>query len=623
MAKNDGKTATKQHDDSYYVRIVDDYLKEVKDFRAVNIDKQWMINQAYYRGVQDVKFNTTSKTLAWGDNDPLKYSINMVYTTIRAVKTAVTKYQPQWDVDSIPYGELSAAKSSILSGYLSALFEKLAMRRKIKEWVHNGLLCDYGVIQYGYDPTADNGEGESWVEVLDPFDTYVDPMATSLDDAKYVIKAIRRRLDDVRDNENYSENRSKVGEDNKFAESEFKTLLHNKIYKSSESGTDEGTVIVYEAWIRDKDGVKVITTADGELLRNETTDFEHLPFILYHGTKNPGEIYGESWVKNVIPLNRALNSLERSVLEFNWIFSKGRYLTDSDGQLNVITNENGAIIKHPRGTTLTQMDIKPMSSTPFNQIDNIMRYIQDVSGVQDAFLGRVPTSVSSGVAIEQLVANSYTNILDIIDNLEESLSTLGKRLLELGYKYNTVAKPYKIFDGDKDRVIRVVGANMAVQYDVEDEDVIELPQEANVKVRIISGAAYTKNAKQDLTLALRDRGLIDARSVLEAFELDADKIQARLQEEAQGKPVSEGGQPGEEEMQLPDRGDTQQLLDFVEKNGLIFSDDFQKPGMLEALVQGQVAYIIKDGTIYPAAPGEEEARVINANTAATESNFAV
>ena len=52
-------------------------------------------------------------------------------------------------------------------------------------------------------------------------------------------------------------------------------------------------------------------------MRNELTTFKKLPFEIYQPDINVGGIYGEGWVKNIVPLNKAANYLETSRLEYN------------------------------------------------------------------------------------------------------------------------------------------------------------------------------------------------------------------------------------------------------------------------------------------------------------------
>ena len=539
---------TPKYDDDEIVNLVDEKFEEAKDWRSQLTEQQWMINYAFYKGWHHMQYDKVAKRLVFSDKDPMRFYINLVLTTVRAVRNTITRDQPTFDVDSKPYGKLNPEDARVLGSYLNSLYYDLDMKSKVKEMVLYGMLYGIGICQYGYDANGDGGEGALWVEMCDPFDTYIGgPATTGMDDATYVIKIVKRDLQSVKENEHYK-NTDELHADNKASESYFKELIVNKekgadveasFSSSSGSAGKNGTILLKEAWIKQKDGVYVATVAQNHVLRYEKTEFDGLPFILYQPDITPNELYGEGWVKNLIPLNRAINYLERKTLEFHGIMATGRYMTTPNSGVSMVTNENGQIIKVPRTEKFEQMDVKPMSSTVFNQLGNLRAYMEDVGAAQQAFLGRAPSGVTAGVAFETLVANNLNNLSDLKDNLEITLSKLGEQLLSIGYdKFNTTKSfKYRSANG-KEEVLFVVGKD---RYEKRSSKTVKLPDNTTVRVRIISDIAFTKGAKRDFMLALRANGDMDRRTVLEQSDFDADEIEARLFEEMQGMPVSKDG----------------------------------------------------------------------------------
>lgn len=617
--KEGSSTEEQGHDPKYWVDYVNSRLKESKDWRIDKVEKQWMINYAYYRGLQNLRYDTGSKRLIWTDDDPLKFYVNLIYATVRAVKSVVTRSQPRWDVEPMPHTDLEGEQGALLGGFMNVLFEKLKMKPLIKKAVMYAMLYGVGIFQYGFDSEADDGEGELWVEAHDPFDVYIDPL-TPPDNVQYIIKAMRKRISDIENNPLYS-NVDKLKADNKYSESEYKEMLGQKAYGGMRTSETDGTVIIYEAWCRKDGKIHVITTAGDYLLRHEETDLEKIPFILYFPDTTMGEVYGEGWVKHIIPLNRALNYLERSTLEYNVIFSKGKYITDTDSKIKGITNEHGQILRVPRGSTLTQVDMKPLPSTPFNQVENILRYIQDVGASHEALMGRAPTGVTAAIALEQLVANSLNNIADLVDNLEIALAQLGEELLSLAYDKYTLTKRFKTeLNGNK--VLAAAGGRDVENVNIPDVAFLKLPERTRIRVRITSGMAVTKGGQQELLAQLRSGGDIDRRSLLEKFDQDADLIERRLFEERQGLPISEDGmtpdemaqmqgsaQGGAPQVELPVGAPPEQFLNFLETNGLQLSREFEDEGLLQALIQGRIPYeVTQDGLVIPVPTAQATAQ---------------
>lgn len=514
-------------DETALLEQEDKYFNESKNYRSTTIERQWFINHAYYKGWHNVKYSKDSGKLVWGSKDPLDFAVNQIYATCRAIRGAVTRTAPKWDVDALPYSTLDSNTSSALGEYLSFVYDKLHLRHMVKEIVLYGLLYGQGIFQYGYDAEADKGEGLPWVQVLDPFDTYIDPYARGIEDARYVIKVVARPRELIEANENYDQEVVKdLATSGKQSESSYKELINSNVADQSSLSSN---LLLHEAWIVEKEGIRVMTVCEGKILRNEITDFQKLPFEIYFPDINMNEMYGEGWVKNLVPLNKALNYLEKSILEYNIIFSKGKYVTDSNSGIKIVNNRHGQIIRHKPGHTFAQMDMKPMSNTPFNQIQNIQSYIQNIGAAHEAFMGKAPQGVTAGAAFETLVANAYTNIIDLIDNLADCLARLGEDILKIGYQHQLITKPFRTSGGD---MMGVISGKVEEKDRAQaDYDVAVLPENPEVKVSITSGLAHTKEGKRDLLTMLRGGGDISRRTLLENYDIDSEEEANRIIEE--------------------------------------------------------------------------------------------
>lgn len=524
------------YDDTYWVNYEDAKFQEAKNYRSQRVERQWFINNAYYRGDHSVKYNTETGKLTYGNHDPLDFQVNQIFATVRAIRGAITRTQPTWDVDALPYATLDPKDSSALGEYLAFVYDKLHMKHKVKKAILYGLLYGQGIFQYGYDAEEDYGEGLPWVEVLDPFDTYIDPYASGVADCRYIIKVISKPKELVEKNPNYDQAVVKeLGTTAKTSESAYKELLDSNRADQSAVGNN---LLLHEAWCVTEEGIRVITTCDGKVLRNELTDFRRLPFEFYFPDINIEGVYGEGWVKNLVPLNKALNYLEKSILEYNVIFSKGKYVTDANSGVKIINNRNGQIIRHKPGHTISQMDMKPMSSTPFNQIKQIQEYMQNIGAAHEAFMGRAPQGVTAGTAFETLVANAYTNIIDLIDNLADCLARLGEDILDLGYEHQLITKPFRTEGGDVMAVIsgQVEGVpQIPVGVDEDGNtqymEITKIPKNPEVKVKISSGMAHTKEGKREILTMLRGGGDISRMTLLQNFDIDPEEEKQRLLKE--------------------------------------------------------------------------------------------
>ena len=109
FGKDDKKEEKGGHDEKYWIDYVNNKQKSASEYRSYYYDKNWMINWAYYLGLTNLKYNRQTGNLDWDNKDPLKYNVNEIYSICRAIRGAVTRSQPTWDVYAYPYGEVEDA----------------------------------------------------------------------------------------------------------------------------------------------------------------------------------------------------------------------------------------------------------------------------------------------------------------------------------------------------------------------------------------------------------------------------------------------------------------------------------------------------------------------------------
>ena len=526
-----------KYDKEYWLSYTKEKFDESRNWRGNNVELQWFVNYMYYKGYQNLKYDKVTGTFIKDVRNPLTFYINHTYMVCRAVRNAVMKANPTWDVDALPYGELDSDTSRILGEYLAFQYDKLNLEEKVNKALLYGLLYGLGIFQYGYDDRLDNGEGNAWVETLDPFDTYIDPYCTSMDDARYVIKVMSKPYELLVDNPNYDK---KVVENltttSTLSESDYKNLILNN--ENNISNTSKN-VILHEGWFVTKEGIRVITTSpqSNEILRNELTSFKKLPFELYQPDINVGGIYGEGWVKNIVPLNKAANYLETSRLEYNILINKGRLLIPKGAGVKSVTNQNGEKIYYKAGFKPEFLPTPPMGSDVDRQINALGTYIQLIGAANEAFIGQTPTGVKSGIAIETLIASNFNQLSDLVNNLSNTLARLGEDILQLGYEYQLLTKPFRASSGE---YYGILGGGLEPKDMERLIKVVSIPANPEVKVKITSGVAHTKEAKRDILMTLRAGGDVSRQTLLENLGIDPKVEQERIVQEQTPQGLPQG-----------------------------------------------------------------------------------
>jgi len=581
MAKEKAKTAKKSekitHDEM--VTHFNNLWEAARDSRNT-LDWDWYIRKLFVSGQQFLKWNRRTKQV---ESPPLpeqevRVTVNKIYTTLRAVRSYVTKFQPKWEVmaEDVSDDGMEAAKRK--DDMLDYVYIVHNMKRKIKELVQNGLIYSVGFWEIGWDEQADDNEGDIFIRSIDPFDLYIDPAATTLHDASYVIKTVRKTIQDLKANPIYS-NLDNIKGDNKLAASELKArFIRGEQGENKELDNDLATVILKEIYVREpqEDGTSKIKRAafiDNTLVRpEETTEMDRFPFVMYQADTDPLEIYGDGWVKNLIPVQRVINKLEGLILGYNDIFAKGKYVVDKDSGVRVINNRHGQIIEKKRGTSVDPIPLQGLPPTVRDQVNNFNLYIEDIGGAHDASLGRVPQGAKAGVAIEALQAGDANNLNELRDNLEDALIEAANLVF---WNFATYRKTTKLVrpkrEEEKDTFFNVIGENADNKpKKVGKIPVYEIKKNNDVRVYIGSWLAYNKEAELEKLLQLAEAKIIDRATLLKYFNFPnvqeiVDKVRAEQgidappgEGVAQETPPPNGGQVPQAPQGPPIGGEQQQ-----------------------------------------------------------------
>ena len=536
-------------------------------------DWEWLMRDLYRRGYQYSRYDPSNKTVLISSRTAIKIPINLLWAQMRTIKNQVTSFRPKWEV--MPKGKNEPAiNNARYSGkLLDHFYDIFNLRKIIKETIIQGLLYSVGgPWQVGYDPDADDGQGEITVWLLDTFDFYVDPSATSLDDAEFCLKAVRRPLDEIKKNPNYTfyGDVMHITGEQQLAASEYKQFLLQALKSQlSYDDSQEGSIL-YECWNKVRVGednkdeildalkendedtkdlqmgeviMRVVTYLDtvNDPLKVQHIRRKDFPFELYQADINPMEVYGEGWAKHVIPMNRVLNALESSIFQYNYKYAIGRIVMDKNAGVRIVTNEHGELIQKNQGSEVTSLALQPLPQSYDMQIKNMRSYIEDVGGAHEISFGRIPVGVKSGIGIAELKQADSTNSADLVDNMEDFLVRVGKKILKEVAKNYDVPKLIEALgkNGEPDHFV-VMGEKSGkkrkdqkrVRIGVDEFDIAMIGDKNQITVNIGSWLAYTKEAQQDKLKELYDAGIIDQQTFLEFSEFpDIQSILERTRKE--------------------------------------------------------------------------------------------
>lgn len=515
-------------------------------------DWEWLVRNLYIRGYHFARYNRSTNTVTFSTKTGVRIPVNLVSAHMRGVRNQVTSFQPKWEVLPKVTSETAFENARYSGKVLDYIYDKAQIRRKVKEVVNDALWSSIGIWQFDVDK-----DDNVVVSRVDPYDFYVDPNIKSpnLNDpeygAEFVDKVVQTSIDAIRKNTEYnSDIRSQVRADNITASAVYKQFLiqvTRQMYEAQKESNE--TVLLHETWIRERqdDGkvkMRVVHWIDSlqDPLLDQLLDTDQYPFEILQGDIAPGELYSESWVKHLIPINRVIDALESHIFEYNHIFARGRFVIDKNSGVRIIMNQHGQIIEKNRGAQVQALVIPPLPPSPREQIAAMRTYLEDISGVHDVSLGRLPGTLRSGTALAELKQADATNQADLVDNLEDFLSRAGKKILNLvAENWDTTKLVSVTALGGKPEYFMAVGEGSRLAKKKEKKYTfgeMELPlaiigSDNEVRVQVGSWLAYTKEARQEKLKELFRLGAIDQKTYLEFAEFaDIDGIVERTRDEA-------------------------------------------------------------------------------------------
>lgn len=525
-------------------------------------DWKWYLYDNYYRGNHYIQFNkrTNQITTPPRPKGQVRLTVNKIYSIVRAIRNFATSYRPKWSVAATSTSENDINNNEKSAETLDNYYDFLQIPRLVKGIALHIINYGIGYFQYGYDDDKigiDGQTGEVDVWTRDPFDVYLDPAGMDTGDiqnCRYIDIAVSKPVQDIVNNSNYAEQLKKQGiitaddvpGSTDRSASPFKdSLIKNNFLAGNDTDGDLKTTILHETLYKkkvtieddkskstDETQVWVASWIKGHLLRNEQTEFSKYNIIPIASDDNPNEIYGEGYVKNMIPINKIINRLESQCVEYNNLVNRGRIIADKNSGVSVITNETGQIIEKNAGADVRAFQPGGLSPDMNSQITRLNSYLYDISGVSDAFMGNVPVGIKAGVALESLKAQAANNLQDMKDNLETGLAQLGEGILELIANKTITSKQIQSIDKSGKPVTFKIKGQVGVEPKEKlSKDTYVIGNSNHVKVVIGSNLAYTREGRITQLDKLLDKKVIDPQTYLQALEFgDVDGIMKRTKQ---------------------------------------------------------------------------------------------
>lgn len=349
----------------------------------------------------------------------------------------------RWIKDTLMYGV----------GYVVVYWKFEATERTVVEPKYLNLA---GIkIRYGRQqvkrPIVDYDDPE--VEVVDPYDLFVDPRATNIKDAKWVIRRVWRTMGYLRKQQaaGFYKNIDDVkpGLTN-TGDMDKSVRVEVGGGQALASPDDQDAVELREHW---EDGSVTVVAGGSVEIRNDENPFWHgnKPICMLKDIELPHEFYAIGEIEPIQSLIEERNTIRNQRLDNVKTIVNRKLVVDKNADIDIEhldeDNRPGGIILTDDVNAVRYLDEIDIVASAFNEDQMIVRDIQEATAMAESTIGVMPRRGETATAINALQgAASSRFALKIQGMVSTGIMDCIKMIISLNQQFLT-----------KKRLVRIIG----------------------------------------------------------------------------------------------------------------------------------------------------------------------
>lgn len=347
---------------------------------------------------------------------------------------------------------------------------------------------------------------------VNPFNIFPDPLATSVDDAEYIIYASYKN--DARMRRLFPQH----SEDLVGSAVNYDEL----VYENGKNSNVSNQILVLEIWTRDYETYdnekgekvqrfpngRVITLCPelGVLLSDKANPYKDkkFPFVVLKDYDIPGKFWGEGEVAQLLSPQKHMNDLNNAILDnakatanMPWIVDKNSGITQGK-----ITNRPGLILRKNPGSEVRREQPPSMPGYVVNAVTEYKQDMEQISGIFDSLKGNSATGVYTAQGILALQEAGQARIRLKVKLMEDFLSQLARMW------YSRMQQFWK-----EDRWLRV--ARIDGTYDLKRIKMENLENQYDINITAGSTMPVNRGAMLDLMIRLAQTQMSDGQALVD------------------------------------------------------------------------------------------------------------
>ena len=488
MKKQDKKTVKNSskntvQDPSETSKLVSDRFNRARSYRITNQDPIWERSYNNYIGKLD------KSIYPWRS----KLFIPWSFTVVETIIPKVFARDPKWRAISrnpAPSGQgeaqpvqgtlmqSTADQASVVNNLLSYQWSHIGMRLKMYDYIKDSLMYSKGIAKVTWnfktktktimEPVVGEDDEITFekvvkseishddpkVDIIDPFDFYIDPDATCLDDASYVIQKKMSTIEELKENPNYKNVDMIQTKGSQAGQYDDKLVRVDNAAPDQDKHKDEVEILEY--WEQDR---LVVLANRSTVLRDTPNPYHHkqIPYVELDDYRDPHKLYGQSELSVIDPLQREVNSIRNQRRDYDNL-ALNPVIRMVQGTLR---NPNSAVMAP--GNVWMVSDLNSMDIFQLPQLQGTARDIesqtaQDIKmavAIDEIGIGLLPENPQRRSATEVVTAQSMAGkrFAIKIALLEEAVKKIGQLIFALNQQFL-----------DQERMIQIVGERGATQW---------------------------------------------------------------------------------------------------------------------------------------------------------------
>ena len=288
-------------------------------------------------------------------------------------------------------------------------------------------------------------EDQPFVERISPYDIYVDPEATCLDDAKWIAQRVTRRLEDAKSDKRYkAAARKRLTADSML----YPMYEVSDRQEREEFLREEDRVIIFEFYDVADNTMSVFSMTGEEFLVDPIAmPYAYgQPFVMIRNYDIPDYFYPMGDLESIESLQLELDKTRSQLVNARKRYAR-KYLyhersfgpagrealeSDEDGRLVPVIDEN-----KPLGEVVVPMPQTPLAPEVYNTSEIIEQDINTVSGVSEYARGQMPEIRRTATEASIIADAGNARAADKLGIIELAIGEIARRVIQLMQQFMT------------------------------------------------------------------------------------------------------------------------------------------------------------------------------------------